>query len=62
MTSVNENNTPSKAFRIELSCPECGNTGWIHRDDGFECAACGTFSYTEDMCAKVNESQNELKN
>lgn len=38
---------------LRLTCPECGNSRWIERDDGWECAACGEFSYPEDMCTEV---------
>lgn len=42
-------------LNIVLTCPNCGNSGWIRRDDGFECLACGDFSYPEDMCSDIRE-------
>ena len=39
--------------RLHLSCPNCGNTGWLWRQEeaSFECAACGEISNPEDMSA-----------
>lgn len=42
----------SAAFRIELTCPECGGTTWydVNDPDGaFECASCGEIAMQEDM-------------
>lgn len=44
------------SLKINLTCPRCGNSNWIHREDGFECAACGDFSYTEDMGSVVEQN------
>ena len=47
--------------KLLLSCPECGNTNWIHRDDkdgAFECAACNEFVMPEDMMTKTSEENN----
>lgn len=41
--------------QILLTCPQCGGSNWIHRDDGYECAACGEFAYPEDMCSKTGD-------
>lgn len=38
--------------RLQLTCPNCGNSIWIKRDDEFECSACGEISNTEDMCCE----------
>lgn len=52
-----ERNEPSAdgTHRLYLTCPKCGNAGWLRRDDGWECAACGEFSYPEDMCSEAEE-------
>ena len=42
-------------IKLVASCSECGNTTWIRREDGFECSACGEFSYPEDMDMKELE-------
>ena len=42
-----------KTVKILLSCPSCGETNWYPVKDGFECAACEEFAYTEDMCTCV---------
>ena len=39
----------NEQIKLVAACPECGNTTWIERDDGFECLACEEFSYPEDM-------------
>ena len=49
-------------MKIILSCPNCGDTNWIARDDeeaegAFECAACGDLVFTEDMCATTDEDK-----
>ncbi len=49
-------------LKIFLTCPNCGNSTWIARDDkeaegAFECAACGDLVFTEDMGAKTTEYQ-----
>ena len=36
--------------KILMSCPNCGETNWYTKKNGFECAACGEFYNTEDMC------------
>ncbi len=44
------------ATKIVLTCPRCGDSNWLERNDqdgAFECAACGDFVFTEDMCAKT---------
>lgn len=42
-------------MKIVLCCPECGSDVFrTTNDEGyFECAACGEFSLTEEMTAKV---------
>ena len=42
-------------MKIVLCCPECGNDVFRTTDDEgyFECAACGEFSLTDEMTAKV---------
>ena len=42
-------------MKIVLCCPECGNDVFRTTDDEgyFEGAACGEFSLTEEMTAKV---------
>ncbi len=53
---LERNETPATGtHRLHLTCPRCGNTGWIRRDDGWECAACGEFAYTEDMGTAAEE-------
>ena len=37
--------------KILMSCPNCGETNWYTRKDGFECASCGEFYDTDDMCS-----------
>lgn len=49
-------------MKIVLTCPECGDTNWIEKDDGFECAACGEFAHPEDMTAEVIKKPEELGN
>lgn len=44
-------------MKIVAACPRCGNTTWTERDDGFECLACGDFSYPEDMTLVVDEEE-----
>lgn len=51
-----------QGVKVIMTCPRCGNSTWIHRDDGFECAACGEFSYPEDMSSKVDESESGAAN
>lgn len=43
------------SVKIVLTCPQCGNSTWIPQDDGFECAACGAFSYTENMSSETED-------
>ncbi len=50
----------SNTIKIYLTCPNCGDSNWIVRDDeeaegAFECAACGELAFPEDMCSEVNE-------
>ena len=42
-------------MKIVLCCPECGSDVFRTTDNEgyFECAACGEFSLTEEMTAKV---------
>ena len=47
-------------MKILLSCPNCGDTNWIERNDeeaegAFECGACGDLVFTEDMCAQTED-------
>ena len=49
-------------IKIFLTCPECGNSDWIIREDeeaegAFECAACGELVFTEDMCSKTSDDK-----
>ncbi|MBQ7818492.1 MAG: hypothetical protein IJ341_02225 [Bacteroidales bacterium] len=39
--------------RLQLTCPNCGNSIWIKREDEFECSACGEISNPEDMCCEA---------
>ncbi len=48
-------------IKIHLTCPRCGNSNWIVRDDdeaegAFECASCGDLVFTEDMVAVTDIS------
>lgn len=53
---LKQNESPvTGTHKLHLSCPRCGNTGWIRKDDAWECSACGELSYTEDMCSKAEE-------
>ena len=54
-------NTPKEtgAHQLRLTCPRCGDHNWIERDDGWECVACGEFSYQEDMCSEVVDALSE---
>ena len=45
------------SLKIKMTCPRCGNSTWIRRDDGFECAACEEFCYPEDMSSQVEENE-----
>ena len=52
--------------KIYLTCPECGCSNWIVRDDeeaegAFECGACGELVFTEDMGAEVEEFYREME-
>lgn len=39
------------SIQIILTCPHCGNSTWIKRDNGeYECAACEDTYYEADMC------------
>lgn len=40
--------------RIVLTCPECGDTHWIRKEDGsFDCLSCGASCTPESMSATV---------
>ena len=57
--SVSVQHKCRNAFRLNLSCPECGNTTWydvVDSEGAFECAACGTVSLPEEMGTKSTES------
>ena len=45
--------------KLMMTCPRCGNTTWLSREDGFECTACGEFSYPEDMSSEVSSPKYE---
>lgn len=50
---------PTDSLKLVLTCPQCGNSDWIRRDDGFECTACGEFTYPEDMSSIVEKRQKQ---
>lgn len=40
--------------KIVLTCPECGNSTWLRREEGdFECLSCGDRYNPEDMSSEV---------
>ena len=50
----------ANTVKILLTCPNCGNSNWIPRNDSeaegaFECAACGDLVFPEDMSSEVKE-------
>lgn len=50
-----------KTVKIVLTCPNCGNSTWIEREDEdymFECLSCGDLVYPEDMGSKM---ENHIK-
>lgn len=46
-------------LKLNLSCPNCGNTTWTETTDGgeqcFKCLACGDLCNPEDMCTEPVE-------
>ena len=53
-------NCCTDTIKLMLICPECGNIGWIRRDDkdgAFECAACGELVLPEDMPARASDEE-----
>lgn len=48
-----------EVVKIILTCPNCGNSTWLEREDEnfmFECLACGDLVNTEDMCSKLENN------
>lgn len=46
-------------MKIYACCPNCGDTNFIRREDGFECAACEEFVYPEDMSLKTEDEMED---
>lgn len=44
-----------KAIKLILTCPSCGNSTWVRRDNSFECLSCEDVYDPEEMACNEEE-------
>lgn len=46
---------------LRLTCPQCFSPYWMKCQDGWKCAACGSFVYPENMGMEVTDARSDVE-